>query len=214
MTASENGKPMTVSTLPNGRAIAAPRVTNDADGTTRLLRLATLAEQLGASRLSEEARELAARISEGRFYVACLGQFKRGKSTLINALIGEPLLPVGYVPVTAVPTVVRFGDPPRARTQGREGSWREIAVSDLQQYVSEEHNPENTKCVAGVEVFVPSPLLAAGMCVEIRKLLHEISLIAELALARARAAHAAGASAVEAELARLNHLEKEVHGAG
>jgi hypothetical protein len=210
MTASENGKPMTVSTLPN----AAPRVTNDADGTTRLLRLATLADELGASRLSEEARELAARISEGRFYVACLGQFKRGKSTLINALIGEPLLPVGYVPVTAVPTVVRFGDQPRARTQARDGSWREIVVSDLKQYVSEEHNPENTQGVAGVEVFVPSPLLAAGMCVEIRKLLHEISLIAELALARARAAHATGASAVEAELARLNHLEKEVHGAG
>jgi hypothetical protein len=39
-------------------------------------------------------------VSEGRFYVACIGQFKRGKSTLINALIGEPILPVGFIPIT------------------------------------------------------------------------------------------------------------------
>ena len=45
-----------------------------------------------------------------------------------------------------------------------DGSWQEIAVSELHQYVSEEHNPENTKGVTGVEVFVPSALLSTGMC--------------------------------------------------
>ena len=48
--------------------------------------------------------------------------------------------------------------------QARDGSWQEIAVTDLSQYVSEEHNPENTKGVTGVEVFVPSALLSTGMC--------------------------------------------------
>jgi predicted GTPase len=136
----------------------------DVDGAPRLLRLARLAEELGASRISDEAQDLANRISEGRFYVACIGQFKRGKSTLINALIGDPVLPVGFIPVTAVPTVVRFGDRRRARIQVRDGFWQDIGVSDLNQYVSEEFNPENTKGVRGVEVFVPSPLLAEGMC--------------------------------------------------
>src|SRR5208282_3275014 len=46
--------------------------------------------------------------------------------------------------------------------------------------------------------------------VQIRKLLHEVSRIAEQALTRARTAQAAGASAVEAELARLNRLEREI----
>jgi len=147
----------------NQNRVALP-ATGDVDGAGRLLRLATLGEELGANRVADEARELAARISEGRFYVACIGQFKRGKSTLINALIGDPVLPVGFIPVTAVPTVIRFGEQPRARIQARDGSWREIAVSDLKQYVSEEHNPENTKGVAGVEVFVPSALLSTGMC--------------------------------------------------
>jgi GTP-binding protein EngB required for normal cell division len=134
------------------------------DGASRLLRLAALAEDLGARHIEQEAKDLAGRIAEGRFYVACIGQFKRGKSTLINALIGDPVLPVGFTPVTAVPTIVRFGDLRRARIQGRDGLWQDVSVSDLDQYVSEERNPGNTKGVRGVEVFVPSPLLATGMC--------------------------------------------------
>ena len=144
-----------------GNGLAA---TQDVDGAARLLRLADLGEELGTNRAADEARELAARVSEGRFYVACLGQFKRGKSTLINALVGTPILPVGFIPVTAVPTVIRFGEREKARVRGRDSSWREIAVPDLGEYVSEEHNPENAKGIAGVEVFVPSPMLASGMC--------------------------------------------------
>ena len=134
------------------------------DGATRLLRLAVLAEELGAQPVAEEARELAARVSEGRFYVACVGQFKRGKSTLINALIGQPVLPTGFIPVTAVPTVIRFGERLSARIRTREGSWSEIPVSDLKNYVTEELNPENQKGVQGAEAFIPSPLLSSGMC--------------------------------------------------
>jgi ribosome biogenesis GTPase A len=143
---------------------AASTAACDTDGAAGLLRLAAVAQALDAEQVADEARGLAARVSEGRFYVACVGQFKRGKSTLINALIGEPVLPVGYIPVTAVPTVVRFGELREARVRTRDALWRSIPLSDLEQYVSEEHNPENAKAVAGLEVFVPSPLLAAGLC--------------------------------------------------
>jgi GTP-binding protein EngB required for normal cell division len=134
------------------------------NGASRLLRLGRLAQELGAEPVAEEARELAARVSEGRFYVACVGQFKRGKSTLLNALVGHEVVPTGYVPVTAVPTVIRFGDELHARVRMRDGAWREVAMTDLKEYVSEEHNPENNKAVDGAEVFVPSPLLSSGMC--------------------------------------------------
>ena len=144
--------------------IVGPAAASDVDGASRLLRLQALAEELGAISVAEEARELSARVSEGRFYVACTGQFKRGKSTLINALIGAPVLPVGFIPVTAVPTVIRFGEQMRARVRARDASWREIAIPELGEYVTEEHNPENSKAVVGVEVFVPSQLLASGMC--------------------------------------------------
>jgi predicted GTPase len=134
------------------------------DGASRLLRLDDLAQELGAEPVAEEARELAARVSEGRFYVACVGQFKRGKSTLLNALVGHEVVPTGFLPVTAVPTVIRFGDELRARIRMRDGSWRDIAMTDLKEYVTEELNPENRKAVDGAEVFVPSPLLTSGMC--------------------------------------------------
>ncbi len=134
------------------------------DGASRLLGLANLAQELGAEPVAEEARELAARISEGRFYVACVGQFKRGKSTLLNALVGHEVVPTGFVPVTAVPTVIRFGEALHARIRMRDGSWRDIALSDLKEHVTEERNPENRKHVDGAEVFVPSSLLSSGMC--------------------------------------------------
>ena len=108
-----------------------------------------LAQELGAEPVAEEARELATRVSEGRFYVACVGQFKRGKSTLLNALVGHEVVPTGFVPVTAVPTVIRFGDELHARIRMRDGSWRDVAMSDLKEYVTEELNPENKKTRGG-----------------------------------------------------------------
>jgi hypothetical protein len=96
--------------------------------------------------------------------VACVGQFKRGKSTLLNALVGQPVLPVGVVPVTAVVTVVRHGERLAARVRFAASGWQDVATGDLEQFVTEEQNPENRKGVAAVEVFVPSELLASGMC--------------------------------------------------
>lgn len=129
-----------------------------------LAQLASLALDAGAVAVAEEATRLAERIVDGRFYVACVGQFKRGKSTLLNALVGQPVLPVGVVPVTAVVTVVRHGERPAARVRFADGGWQEIATGDLAQFVTEEQNPENGKGVAAVEVFVPGDLLASGMC--------------------------------------------------
>ena len=128
-----------------------------------LARLAEIAEALGEGSTGGEVRQLVARINEGRFFVACVGQFKRGKSTLLNALVGEEILPTGVVPVTTVPTVLRYGEQKAARVL-IESKWKTIRPEDLPQYVSEELNPENKKRVEGVEGFLPSPLLASGMC--------------------------------------------------
>src|SRR5580704_6396651 len=74
-------------------------------GESALLRLAELAEGFDPGQLAADARSVAERVSDGRFYVACIGQFKRGKSSLLNALVGYQVLPTGVVPVTAVPTI-------------------------------------------------------------------------------------------------------------
>ena len=128
-----------------------------------LSRLAEVSACLGEQATTEDIRQLLSRINEGRFFVACVGQFKRGKSTLLDALVGEEILPTGVVPVTTVPTVLRYGSQRSARVL-IEGRWKTIRPEDLAQYVSEELNPENKKRVEGVEVFLTSPLLASGMC--------------------------------------------------
>ena len=45
-----------------------------------------------------QLHELTERLAAGRFHLAILGQFKRGKSTLLNALLGEPVLPTVFIP--------------------------------------------------------------------------------------------------------------------
>lgn len=130
----------------------------------RLHQLASLAREIGAPAIRREADELAQRISDGYFFVACLGQFKRGKSTLLNALVGSPVLPVGVAPVTSVITVLRFGDVLSARIRFTNGSERVVPVTDLARYVSEEENHENARGVAAAEVLIPSPILQSGVC--------------------------------------------------
>lgn len=146
-----------------GRCEEALKV-NDDDATDRLGQLAELARDLGAGHVLAEAVSLAERLTEGRFYVACVGQFKRGKSTLLNALIGHPVLPTGVAPVTSIVTVVRYGSRLAAHVRHAGGTWGEIDPASLADYVSEEQNPQNQKRIDGVELFSPSPLLAAGMC--------------------------------------------------
>jgi len=129
-----------------------------------LERLAVLAHEVNLPSVAEEAQTLRSRLAEGRFYVACVGQFKRGKSTLINALLGEAVLPVGVTPVTAVVTVIRYGTEKAARIKRTGEAWEAIEPNQLPAFVTEERNPENQKQIEAVEIFYPSPLLASGMC--------------------------------------------------
>jgi GTP-binding protein EngB required for normal cell division len=133
-------------------------------GESALLRLAELAEEFDAEQVAADARSVAERVSEGRFYVACIGQFKRGKSTVLNALVGQNVLPTGVVPVTTIPTIIRHGARLVARVRFETSGWTDTPVEAVVEYVSEEKNPENEKRVAALEIFVSSPLLASGMC--------------------------------------------------
>jgi GTP-binding protein EngB required for normal cell division len=136
------------------------RRTNDECDTLEVLK--GIATSVGAVEVVEEIDELLRRAADRLVYVACVGEFKRGKSTLINALVGADVLPTGIVPVTSVPTVVRYGEH-GARVR-EEGGWRDIDPTELVAYVSQEGNPGNAKQCRGVEVTLPHPLLRDGLC--------------------------------------------------
>ncbi len=91
-----------------------------------------------------------------RFHALVVGEFKRGKSTLVNALIGEDLLPTGVPPVTAVLTRVRSGPERRALVRFRNGGQREIAIAEVRDFVDESRNAGNERNAARVDIEVPA----------------------------------------------------------
>jgi hypothetical protein len=143
----------------------------DADHTTvasdagRLLdRLADVARELDDDGLAVEALAERKRLVEARFFAACIGQFKRGKSTILNALVGESVLPVGVVPVTSVITILSYADAPGAVVRLSSGQSQAIALDAIADFVDERRNPDNQRGAAVVEVGLPSAVLGDGLC--------------------------------------------------
>ena len=115
-------------------------------------------------------RVLHRRLEHERLQLAVLGQFKRGKSTFINALLGDDVLPTGVIPLTAVATFIAWRREPLVvvRFKGEARS-EEFAVHTaheirnvLFRFVAEEANPENRLGVERVDLFYPASILADG----------------------------------------------------
>ncbi len=112
-----------------------------------------------------QCQELMVKLAEDRFTFAVLRQFKRGKSSLINAIIRRDLLPTGVLPLTSAITVLKFV-PKEQLVVEREGMlWPEVApISQLAEYVTERGNPGNrNKKVTTANVEVPLPFLRRGL---------------------------------------------------
>jgi GTP-binding protein EngB required for normal cell division len=110
------------------------------------------------------------RLKHERLQIAVLGQFKRGKSTFINALLGAPVLPTAVVPLTAIPTFIAWCDEPQIRVQFSNGRLPELFTASrneaireiLSRFVTEEANPKNHLRVERVELSYPASILVDG----------------------------------------------------
>jgi GTP-binding protein EngB required for normal cell division len=108
------------------------------------------------------------RLRHSRLHLAVLGQFKRGKSTFINALLGAPLLPIAVVPLTAVPIFISWSSSAFVRVRFSDNRLpQELSADDseairefLFRFVAEEANPENRLSVDRVDLLYPAPILA------------------------------------------------------
>src|SRR6266540_3286631 len=140
-----------------------------------LAKLASAAELLGLADVAGQVGEAARRLAGLELEVAVVGEFKRGKSTLLNALIGVEVLPAGVLPLTAVPTVLERGEPV-CRVTFTDGHTEEHdlgAVAEFvteehdlgagAEFVTEEHSPGNRLGVQRVVVRLHAPLLDEGV---------------------------------------------------
>lgn len=113
---------------------------------------------------TERVHDLMARLGEDRFQLVVVGQFKRGKSSLMNAIIGRPLLPTGTIPVTSAITSLHYGSTLRAVIKRADQAIdQEIPVSELPAFITERGNPENRKHVLSAQIQVPAAFLRRGL---------------------------------------------------
>ena len=107
---------------------------------------------------------LLAQIAEDRFTLAVVGQFNRGKSSLMNAILGMERLPVSVVPLTSVITKVSYGNPERVFIEFIGSSLAaKISIEQLPEYVTEAGNPGNEKRIAAAEVQLTADFLRRGL---------------------------------------------------
>jgi signal recognition particle receptor subunit beta len=115
-----------------------------------------LVERLGSTRR---------RLSAVEVTVAVVGEFKKGKSTLVNALVQRPICPVDADIVTAVPTVVTYGEQPGATAYERVEGETESVSRDLPWEAVAEAvaGRDGGAAVTTVEVRIPHRILRTGL---------------------------------------------------
>jgi GTPase SAR1 family protein len=97
------------------------------------------------------------------FNLVVIGQFKRGKSTFINALLGEKVLPASILPLTSIVTILSYKDKPSCCVEFLDGSKQNIELHSINRYVTEKENPKNKLGVSEVHVYYPSEYLKKGI---------------------------------------------------
>jgi GTP-binding protein EngB required for normal cell division len=107
--------------------------------------------------------EMKEKVRSNAFNLVVVGQFKRGKTSLINALLGAEILPVAVVPLTSIVTIMTYGEALRIKVYFNDGKIAEIKSESLVEYVTEKGNPKNIKDVREVVLTYPSPYLKDGV---------------------------------------------------
>lgn len=107
----------------------------------QLRELREFATQLSLDETTERISSVIQRVEEDVFRIAVVGEFKRGKSTLINALLGKEILPADVLPCSATLNRVTYGLTPSVRLvfkPDEHGDTREdvIAIDQLADYVT------------------------------------------------------------------------------
>jgi ribosome biogenesis GTPase A len=149
------------------------------DEVVRTLRgLGDVATALGTRTLRERVdRELVRKLEEDRFHLVVVGEFNHGKTTFVNALLGEPALPTGVTPTTAAIHHIRWAAQPEATVVSGTGERRSIPFAEARRFAVGGDAPPGD--VDYLEIGYPAPLL------EERILLVDTPGVNDLSLQRA-----------------------------
>ncbi len=124
-----------------------------------LLELGSIAESCEFRTLYEEIHdERLETLRREEMTVVVLGEFNHGKSTVINALLREEVLPVGITPTTSIITHLVYGDAPGATLHpAGEKDPYEIGYDEMEEVIRE--SEEAGEELDHVEIAYPNDLL-------------------------------------------------------
>jgi hypothetical protein len=131
-----------------------------------LTEVMTACESFGRPDLLERVRFAQARLARPSTLVCVVGEYKQGKSMLVNALVGRDVCPVDDDAATVAFTAVLAAEAPTARVHRTvDGASRieEVAFDDAAALVSERGSPEERAGLDLVELAVPSDVLPEGL---------------------------------------------------
>jgi ribosome biogenesis GTPase A len=117
---------------------------------TDLERLRTISQKLKLDSSVELIDDVIDRVKQQAFSVAIVGEFKRGKSTLINALLGADILPSDILPCSATLNRVAHGLKPQLKITFKDGHEEELELAHLKEYVTK-LTPEAEETAATIE---------------------------------------------------------------
>ena len=103
------------------------------------------------------------RAEDRSFEIAVFGRVSSGKSSLLNAVLGTDVLPVGVTPVTAVPTRITHGEEPSLTVSFTDAPGKTFAIPRLGEFATEQQNPGNAKHVTRITITIPASRLASGV---------------------------------------------------
>ncbi|QSB13631.1 dynamin family protein [Natronosporangium hydrolyticum] len=123
------------------------------------------AEAYGRADLATRLTATRGTLADPVVHVVVVGEFKQGKSSLVNALVGANVCPVDDDVATAIPTHIRFGAEPAAQLlrHGDPPQREPIPMEQVRQVVLEDQADDTAEGVAGVEVRLPRQLLSSGL---------------------------------------------------
>ncbi len=104
--------------------------------TGNLKELLRLSEDISLVNTAKSIRETIEKSDNDHFEVAIVGEFKRGKSTLINALLGQEVLPADVLPATATLNRVTYSEEPYVQVEYKNGTSERVDIDQLENYVT------------------------------------------------------------------------------
>ena len=133
--------------------------------TEGLSRMAKFCDQLGMEERAASLREGKKKLQSHKFAVGILGEFKRGKSTVINALLGNEIMPADILPSTATMNRVTYDLQPSVQLNMMDGTTNRIGVDELAEYVTkrDENTLANAALIEEAVVFYPCRFCQNGV---------------------------------------------------